>query len=99
MTGEFCGRVATSGISTVIENAPPPWPAVPGIDREFSPPNWQPASSAAPAANALPRNKIRLIRRPPDQFATAAAGAWLGAGPGSGPNAEPGPGPGAGAGR
>src|ERR1700726_2195510 len=65
MTGEFCGSVATSGISTVIEYAPLPWPAVPGIAREFNPLNWQPASSALPAANTLPRNQIRFIRHRP----------------------------------
>src|ERR1700753_2467562 len=69
MTGEFCGSVATSGISTVIEYAPLPWPAVPGITREFSPLNWQPASSALPAAKALPRNHIRFIRHRPGQSA------------------------------
>ena len=41
-----------------------PWPAVPGKATEFNPPNWQPASSALPAANALPRNQIRLIAQP-----------------------------------
>src|ERR1700744_311044 len=64
MTGEFCGRVATSARSTVIEYEPGPWPAVPGSATEFNPPNWQPASSALPAANALPRNQIRLIAQP-----------------------------------
>src|SRR6202012_4665058 len=65
MTGEFCGSVATSAKSTVIEYEPGPWPAVPGSATEFSPPNWQPASSALPPTNALPRNQIRLIVRPP----------------------------------
>src|SRR5882757_7539651 len=64
MTGEFCGRVARSARSTVIEYEPGPWPAVPGSATEFNPPNWQPASSALPAANAPPRNQIRLIVRP-----------------------------------
>src|ERR1700761_198616 len=53
MTGEFCGSVATSAKSTVIEYEPGPWPAVPGRATVFNPPNWQPASSALPAANAL----------------------------------------------
>src|SRR5258708_35339220 len=64
MTGEFCGRVATSARLTVIEYEPGPWPAVPGSATEFNPPNWQPASSALAAANAPPRNQIRLIVRP-----------------------------------
>src|ERR1700735_2374016 len=64
ITGEFCGRVATSARSTVIEYEPGPWPAVPGRATEFNPPNWQPASSALPAANAPPRNQIRLIAQP-----------------------------------
>nr|BBX80351.1 hypothetical protein MFLOJ_41380 [Mycobacterium florentinum] len=42
---------------------------MPGIDREFRPPNWQPASNTVPEANAPLRNKIRLIRRPPGRFA------------------------------
>src|ERR1700730_12123478 len=61
ITGEFCGSVATSARLTVIEYEPGPWPAVPGRATEFNPPNWQPASSALPAANAPPRNQIRLI--------------------------------------
>src|SRR6202453_3443400 len=64
MTGEFCGRVATSARLTVIEYEPGPWPAVPGSATVFNPPNWQPASSALPAANAQPRNQIRLIAQP-----------------------------------
>src|SRR5581483_7708221 len=64
MTGEFCGRVATSARSTVIEYAPAPWPAVPGRAIEFNPPNWQPASSVLPATKALLRNMIRLIGPP-----------------------------------
>src|ERR1700722_18338883 len=65
ITGEFCGRVATSARLTVIEYEPGPWPAVPGSATVFNPPNWQPASSAPPAANALPRNQICLIVRVP----------------------------------
>src|SRR5580693_7584507 len=64
MTGEFCGSVATSARLTVIEYEPAPWPAVPGRATEFNPPNWQPASSALPAANAPPRNQIRIIAQP-----------------------------------
>src|ERR1700722_1248439 len=64
ITGEFCGRVATSARLTVMEYEPAPWPAVPGRATEFNPPNWQPASSALPAANAPPRNQIRLIAQP-----------------------------------
>src|ERR1700712_2627863 len=48
ITGEFCGSVATSGSSTVIEYEPIPCPDVPGMSSEFSPPNWQPASSTTP---------------------------------------------------
>src|ERR1700749_801380 len=64
ITGEFCGRVATSAKLTVMEYEPGPWPAVPGRATEFNPPNWQPASNALPAANAPPRNQIRLIAQP-----------------------------------
>src|ERR1700730_17444379 len=64
ITGEFCGSVATSARLTVIVYGPGPWPAVPGRATEFNPPNWQPASSALPAANAPPRNQIRLIAQP-----------------------------------
>src|ERR1700753_1640075 len=77
ITGELCGSVATSAKSTVIEYEPDPWPDVPGSATEFNPPNWQPASSALPATNAPPRNKIRFIGPPPARPATAspAAGA------------------------
>src|SRR3984893_2185935 len=73
ITGEFCGRVATSARSTVIEYEPGPWPAVPGRATVFNPPNWQPASSALPAANAPPRNQIRLIALPLARPARARA--------------------------
>src|SRR6201995_4180078 len=79
ITGEFCGRVATSARSTVIEYEPEPWPALPGRATEFNPPNWQPAISALPAANALPRNQIRLIAQLLARPARATvAPAWVG---------------------
>ena len=45
MTGEFWGNVDTSGSCTVMVKDLGPCPAVPGMSSEFSPPNWQPASS------------------------------------------------------
>ncbi len=55
ITGEFCGRVATSGSPTVTVYEPAPCPAVPGMFNEFNPPNWQPASSATPLPIATVR--------------------------------------------
>src|ERR1700761_7839713 len=85
ITGEFCGRVATSAKLTVMEYEPGPWPAVPGSATEFNPPNWQPASSVLPATNALPRNQMRLIGRPP---ALPAAERWVLTRPAADPAAD-----------
>src|SRR5581483_3536928 len=66
ITGEFCGRVATSGTSMLMLYEPAPWPAVPGMFNEFNPPIWQPASSSAPEPIASVRRQVRLSLRPSD---------------------------------
>src|SRR4051812_9662181 len=61
--------------------APEPWPRVPGMSSEFSPPNEQPASTIAQEPNAVARNPLRHIvilpfrRGAAEAPATAAAGA------------------------
>src|ERR1700693_1881129 len=84
ITGEFCGMDATSGTSTVMLKEPAPWPAVPGMFNEFSPPNWHPASTTTPEPRATVRtaprlslrcNDFRFIRRVPAVTARPAASA------------------------
>ena len=84
ITGEFCGSAATSGNSTVILYEPLPWPAVPGMLIEFSPPNWQPANSTAPrgrgpaccaASSACPLRPAAALRAAALRAGAAAAAA------------------------
>src|ERR1700682_1922799 len=67
---------------------------------EFSPPNWQPASNAAPqpiatvrrpARDALTPNDLRVLRHRPGRVAPPAA---AGSGPGAGAVGAAGPGAG-----